>query len=431
MGYFDVVDVPVTEAEPCGPDLEGGNEFEMALEGVASRLPRSYFDFINPEKQLDLKPGFDLKDELDPLLDFLKQTHDIRLLVPAARLCILSGDIASFANAISAMARLLASAWVDVHPRAIDDDYTERESHLSLLTDRATVLFPLQFAPLDVSRRHGPIAYRSQMLAMNLATPRGKEAVLDEATIRDALLNSDTFEDLKVKHDTFGAIESDLQSIRSAFIEHAGHEHAPDFDALIDTITPIREFLLGIIGERDPTAVPVSESADESAGAPGAPAEDAAAAIAKVEPIASMAEAEASLAAIEAYFSTNEPSNPAALLVRQAQQLVGKSFIEAMLMVSPSMAEQAAIRIGGDRALVISADQMKALAEQGTRAPTQDTVAAPLIATRGEALAQMEAVETYFQRNEPSSPIPMLLGRARSYSGRDFAALFKEMLPED
>ena len=426
MGHFDVVDAPVTKAEPCGPDLDGESTFGFALEGVASRLPRSYFDFINPEKPLDLKPGFDLQDELAPLLGLLKKTHDIRLLVAAARLCILGGDLAGFADAISAIARLLAAVWPDVHPRAIDDDYTERESHLSLLTDRATVLFPLQFAPLDVSRRHGPISYRSQMLATNLATPRAKEAVLDEATIRDTLLNSDNFEDLKEKHATFGAIEADLQAIRSAFIEQVSHEAAPEFGDLFDTIKPIRAFLHSIIGEREPGAVP----AEETVGEAGVPADEAAPAAPKVAAFASVAEAEASLAAIEAYFSTNEPSNPAALLVRQAQQLVGKSFIEAMLMVSPAMAEQAAIRIGGDKALVISANQMKTLAEQGTKAPAQDTVAPPVIGTRGEALAQMEAVESFFQRNEPSSPIPMLLGRARSYSGRDFAALMKEMLPE-
>jgi type VI secretion system protein ImpA len=426
MGYFDVIDAPVTEVEPCGADLEGSNEFEFALEGVASRLPRSYFDFINPEKQLDLKPGFDLKDELAPLLGLLKKTRDIRLLVAAARLCILGGDLAGFADAISAMARLLATAWADVYPRAIDDDYGVRESHLSLLTDRATVLFPLQFVALDVSRRHGPLAYRAQMLALKLVTPRAKEAVLDEATIRDALVNSSTFEELKGKYATFRAIDSDLQAIRSAFIDNAGHEAAPEFGDLIATITPIREFLLGIIGERDPAAVPAAETVAE----PGTAPEDTAPAVPRVDAFASAAQARAALAAIEAYFSTSEPSNPAALLVRQAQQLVGKSFIEAMLMVSPAMAEQAAIRIGGDKALVISADQMKALAEQGTRAPAQDTVASPAIATRGEALAQMEAVESFFQRNEPSSPIPLLLGRARSYSGRDFAALVKEMLPE-
>ena len=304
---------------------------------ASPRVCRSYFDFINPEKPLDLKPGFDLQDELAPLLGLLKKTHDIRLLVAAARLCILGGDLAGFADAISAIARLLAAVWLDVHPRAIDDDYTERESHLSLLTDRATVLFPLQFAPLDVSRRHGPISYRSQMLATNLAPPRAKEAVLDEATIRDTLLNSDNFKDLKEKHATFGAIEADLQAIRSAFIEQVSHEAAPEFGDLFDTIKPIRAFLHSIIGEREPGAVP----AEETVGEAGMPADEAAPAAPKVAAFASVAEAEASLAAIEAYSAPTSPGTRRPL-VPQAQQLVGKSFIEAMLMVSPAMAEQAA-----------------------------------------------------------------------------------------
>ena len=51
------------------------------------------------------------------------------------------------------------------------------------------------------------------------------------------------------------------------------------------------------------------------------------------------------------------------------------------------------------------------------------------VASRAEAQTHMQAIEKYYQRTEPSSPIPLLLTRARSYSGRDFAALVKELGP--
>lgn len=427
MGYFDLVDTPLAGEQPCGPDLEGDNDFEATLEAAAGKLPASYFDFINPEKALDLKPGFNLKDELAPLLGLLKKSHDLRILVPSARLCILSGDIISFGDAIAAMSRLLSAHWVDVHPRASDGDFSIRESHLSLLTDRATVIFPLQFAPLDVTRRHGAVSFRAQLLASKAISPRAKETVLDEAAIRDALLRSENFEALKARCAALNLVEASLKQIRSDFIDNAGYERAPDFGALTTTLAPIRDYLQGIIAEREPAAAAPAETGAEAEAetADAGPALMAKGAIV----LTSAAEAEAALAAIEGYFGGSEPSNPATLLIRQAQQLIGKSFIDAMLLVSPSLADKAVIKIGGDAALTITAAQMKALAEQGSKPKAAEAAAPPSIASRGEAIAWMEAVEKHFQRNEPSSPIPLLLARARTYAGKDFAMLMKEMMP--
>jgi type VI secretion system protein ImpA len=38
--------------------------------------------------------------------------------------------------------------------------------------------------------------------------------------------------------------------------------------------------------------------------------------------------------------------------------------------------------------------------------------------------------EAFFKGTEPSSPIPMLLARARSYIARDFSSILTEILPK-
>jgi type VI secretion system protein ImpA len=40
----------------------------------------------------------------------------------------------------------------------------------------------------------------------------------------------------------------------------------------------------------------------------------------------------------------------------------------------------------------------------------------------------MEIVEQYYRKQEPSSPIPLLLQRARVFVDRDFSALLKDVL---
>ena len=44
--------------------------------------------------------------------------------------------------------------------------------------------------------------------------------------------------------------------------------------------------------------------------------------------------------------------------------------------------------------------------------------------------ALLEQIGTYYRLAEPSSPVPFLTERARSFAQRDFLSLLKEVLPE-
>jgi len=61
--------------------------------------------------------------------------------------------------------------------------------------------------------------------------------------------------------------------------------------------------------------------------------------------------------------------------------------------------------------------------------PIREQSAVYTVANAVEAGNQILAVETYFRAVEKSSPIPLLLARARSYIGKDFESLLKEIVP--
>lgn len=450
MGFLDFVISPVAADDPCGPDLEGTNDFDVALADIEGKWPSSYAAYLNPEQFTPFKPGFNLSAELAPLLALLKQSRDIRLLVPLAKFAVMGGDLEKFSDALTAIAALLSEQWDAVHPRGADGSYAIRESELARLTETVTVLLPLQDAPFCVLPRLGKISYRTQMLATKAASPRPKETALDETALRDALLKRDpATRELLPKHEEFESIVNShrhltaaaaaLARIAGQFAARLGPQQVPDFEKLTALLASYGSFLEGLIRERDPTLAPQVEGASSDAAAdeahsgeaesgeaaPGAaPAAPPAAAVG----IATSAEAAGALKAVETYFRVNEPSNPATLLVRQARELFGKSFIEAMVILNPQLAEKAAIKIGGDVPLTITSAQMKTLS-QGGAAPAAGDAPEPPVANRQDALAQMQAIERFYQRTEPSSPIPMLLTRARSYAGRDFAALLKELGP--
>jgi type VI secretion system protein ImpA len=48
--------------------------------------------------------------------------------------------------------------------------------------------------------------------------------------------------------------------------------------------------------------------------------------------------------------------------------------------------------------------------------------------SRAEAMTLMAEVEQFYTAAEPSSPVPMLLAKANSFSNRDFKAILKDLI---
>jgi type VI secretion system protein ImpA len=203
--------------------------------------------------------------------------------------------------------------------------------------------------------------------------------------------------------------------------------------------------------------------------------------------VSSAAEAAAALVAVGKYFSQAEPSNPALLLIRQAQQLVGKSFLEIIQVLIPEHVPQAVFNIGKDKFFGLPIEHLSsvvresgadeaaetdpgpepeaaaAVAEEGEEQPAgeDDAIAGaegtdeetsagtdapaavtagngPITATRryqvksrNEALGLLEMVGAHFRSAEPSSPIPFLTDRARDLALRDFLSVLSALLPEN
>jgi type VI secretion system protein ImpA len=490
---------PVSEADPCGPDLdlEGDPDYLNFLAKAEGILPASYFS-VQDGKPFD-RGSIDFAAEFQAAKPLLERTRDLRLLATIAKLHILNRDLSAFADCITAVATLLDTQWENVHPRGEGGDYAMRMVAIETLDDLPTVVHPLQFVPLINHRRIGAITYRNYMTATGEVRPRAdEEQPLDTATIDKALMESDLAPMVEMLR-RFEALQDTLGRIRSIWIERAGFDQAANLDKSTQTIAKIIALLGGVVAKRDPSLAPVQ--AGEGV--------EAQAATTAVGQIASREEAAASLAAAAAYFSSVEPSNPALLLVRQAPQLVGKSFVDVIRILVPTYAEQAAIAVGTQHVFDLPVERLSAL-ESGADAPEEyeapreplpeqasaweassgepgeesqpaelaaegdnsggslpseqagsepeadvtsgnsgETVQGgspfepgtpsempnarkqrPRAVTRQQAFALLDQVAGYYRATEPTSPIPVLLDRARALAARDFMSLLKDFLPE-
>jgi type VI secretion system protein ImpA len=436
---YSAVKTPLSDERVCGPDLEaeGDDEFLNYVAAAEGRLPASFFAFS--------RDSIDIKAELETISGLLARTRDIRLFVLAAKFSILSGDLVGFADAVEAIEHFLAHHWAEVHPGS-DGDFALRKVQIESLDEMPSVALPLQYAPLVRDRRHGIICLRSQLIATGEVQPREGEAVLDSATIHEALLKSEDLDELKGRYDAVCRLEQSLQAIAERYKEETDYSESLAFERLPLVVHKIRDLLEGPLGERDPaatmpaadTATPADGPAAMGADAPGgAPAgSDAPPAGAGVSiRLESLDEAVSALKVAESYFAAREPSNPCILLIRQALQLVGKSFIEAMQLLVPGRMETATVQLGGSQALAIPINQLGpfaagngAVGEAGNGAGGGE----PKVFSAGsrlEAVDLIAAAERYFVEFEPSSPVPLLLARARTYVNRDFFSLLNEFAP--
>jgi type VI secretion system protein ImpA len=93
---------PISEAAPCGPDLdaEGDAEYLNFMAATEGQLPDAFFSF--DRKSVDFVAANASGEKL------LARSHDIRLLVLMAKLAILNRDLSGFAQQLAVAARLVA-----------------------------------------------------------------------------------------------------------------------------------------------------------------------------------------------------------------------------------------------------------------------------------------------------------------------------------
>ncbi len=403
---------PVSAEAPCGPDLdaEGDAEYMNFMAGTEGQLPAAFYTF--DRKSIDFPAVFNSATKL------LARTHDLRLLVLMAKLAILNRDLDGFAHWLVVTATLLEDHWDDAHPRGEGGDFASRGAQLATLEDAPVVLLPLQNTPL-AETRDGAVTFRSQLIVLGENKPREGETAPNSSTIEKILSNCE-IPHLMQTLAILQSVKASTTQIRSVWLERAGFDNAPSFDALTLLVDRILTFIQTAVAARDPSALEPAPAEDPQA--PGEPAASAA-----PSQFATLADVDAALGAALGYFETREPSSAAVLLIGQARHLLGRNLYEVMKILVPAHAEKARIHVGADASFIIP---VSAIAGKASLAGSFEQTVSEPAATRAGAIALIDSVAAHLRRAEPSSPLPWLLERAKTLAPRDFLGLLKDVLTE-
>ena len=440
---------PISDDAPCGPNLDATDDAEFVdyYFDAMGRLPDPYFTpGVNtgsgktPDKLFDPK-SVDWPAESEAIESLLQKSRDIRLLALRAQWAVLAGRLPDMADSVRAIADALEAFGGDLHPES-HGGIQDRRDALGELGSRDSIQLPLMYCGLT---GNGDVTVRRMRVAEGRYTAGDGEGDVNAGAMRSLLASTDVAAQVGRSH----AALITLADAFNRIIRHCklNDSFNPDFGETVNILNEMRGLindarpdLRGAEADLEP-APAEEEEAGEDGGEETAGAEESGGVTTMVvqnlpaSAIKSHAEARQALLTCEVYFRAKEPSSAALLLVVQARLLIGKSLMEAMQILLPAEAQKAIVSFGPQAGFALPVDKLRQLsAEVPNGAPVQppeveEVGDPPVVTNTGEAAAALKGVEDFFRRSEKSSPVPILLQRARSYLDKDFQALMSELIP--
>ena len=428
---------PIDGDGPCGPDLDAEDDdaFANFMSASEMSLPERYFvedhegtrkPFYTDERFKDVNLGVTVASATK----LLRRTHDLRLLCLLAKIQIFNRNVVDFQGTLETIATLLERFWDTLHPRI---DSGLRAGILERLSEHYTVVTALNNAPLFRSRRFGAISWQTYQAAVRESggnPDSGNTTSVDRVMIDECRTEPSPIEAAKA---TFKNLANAVGRIDLASAQDPGGP--PDLRRLTEAVTRIRRVAR-------PHQSPGRRRGRNVDAGPGEEARGTTGDATTFETTAHAVRALADRDPLHRH--ETEPSSPTLLLLRQAQSLVGRSFLDAVSTLLPDHVRRATVNVAASLPIFRPAPDVAR--RNRARGPTirrdfgdepADAEAVPLppgprlnrIALRGVRLAR-SGREAYYRAVEPSSPIALLIQKARDFAGKDFLSLIRTMLPD-
>jgi type VI secretion system protein ImpA len=260
------------------------------------------------------------------------------------------------ASGLRLFEQLMVRWWDELHPRPDDGDAFARLNVLGELASLGSTLGDVRASLVLNDRSIGQITVRDIEIAMGNLTARDDESTPSRGQIESMLADA-AGNDPRVVTQATSALAA-LDALTSCLADQVGYAGMPDFVPLremLEAVVKVSPAPLGIDADADDLAGMLNDLGIDGGGGGGADSNSPAPARrgragggGGLGPIESRADAVRAIEQVCAYLEKNEPTNPAANLLRRAQRLIDRNFLQLVREFAPDALGEVARMLGVD-----------------------------------------------------------------------------------
>jgi type VI secretion system protein ImpA len=340
VSAFDI-DSLLGEVSPetrCGEDLSQSSEF-FELEALVR--PRPPGAVQTAEETPMVEPNW--MEIRRKAFDLLQKSRHLQVTLYLSLALLATEGLSGLRDGLYLIRGLLERFWDDLHPRLDPEDGNDPTERMNILlplsSEPGSQWDPVRFrsrvvrVPLCNSRRVGGFSLRDIQTALGEKTTADGVQKALQMPIIQAAFRETAPEELQASLGGACQAVEHLDGIRNVFRERTQDGTSPDLSGLRGDLEKIRRALEEYAGTGPAVGVTAPEDATIDLALEGEPTTMSG-------QIRSRSDALAAIERACRYFEGQEPSSPVPLLLRRAQRLASKTFLEIIQDVCPGAMDQ-------------------------------------------------------------------------------------------
>ena len=323
---------PISEDAPCGENLEYENDYLLLMSKVERQDTVQYGDFVSEVTAISWS------EVLDEVEQLLTRTKDIRLLMLWMRAQINRQGAQGLNTGLKILIESLKQYPEQIHPQLEQDgerDELYRVSALNSLTDVEGLLKELRQLTIG-SNPSNRLALKDIEYA--LTNTRAADALPIPSVVQhmNAWMsdNDTTLTALALSHEQV----AEFQLLINEQMTEQGVDLAP-LSKLLQWFSATPPSILVKNGLYNPNGSDGVEEVNQGDNDPNIPS-NTMVTLAGNNNVQGRMMAQQYISQAQQWFETNEPSSPVALLLHQAQKMIGKPFEEIFQTIPPELVQQ-------------------------------------------------------------------------------------------
>jgi len=321
---------PLGDESPTGEDLEYDQAFLAFERAATAKAERAIGDSVKAAEE----PDWDSVAAQGEVL--LGRSKDLRVAMHLATAWMRTSGWPGWADGLALIRGLLENFWDGVYPQLDaedDNDPTSRVNAVVPIADLQGVLGYLRTTTFVQSPRLGQFSLRDLYIAngtLKTAAAEGAPEGTPSLTELEACCLDCAEEELQAVVTAVDMALEHTKAIDSLFTAQVGTA-GPDLKPLLSDMQELKKFVDPQLARR----MPVAAEADAEAGDGESTGGVATAAAAGNGRISGPQDVIRRIDELCEYYAKSEPSSPVPLLLRRAQRLVGKSFLDLLGDLAP------------------------------------------------------------------------------------------------